>query len=58
MAGVWGYDDDFILTLNERVLVASQASMVAAMTPVDNSYVYDWGAINDTELDYAVDYYY
>jgi hypothetical protein len=59
-SGIWGYDDDFILTLNERVLVASQASMVAGMTPVDNSYIYEWNAVKNTEQDFTVatDYFY
>jgi hypothetical protein len=58
VSGIWGYDDDFILTLNDRVLVASHASMVSGMTPVSNSYIYDWGAVKNTQQNFEVDYFY
>ena len=57
MEGLWGYDDHFVLTLNNRVLAISQASLLNQMTAVDNSYEYDWDAIKDQSMDFNPNYW-
>lgn len=53
----WGYDDDFILTLNDRVLLASQTQMIQEMPQVSNTYEYNWDAIKGMNLFASPDYF-
>lgn len=55
--GVWGYDDDFIFSLNERVLLSSQAALMSWLTPVSNTYEYKWQDLKNKEQYFAVDYF-
>ena len=57
LVGTWGYDDDFIFSLNERILVSSQAALMSWFTPVSNTYEYKWQDIKNTEQIFEVDYY-
>ena len=57
LSGPWGYDDDFIFSLNERVIVSSQAAMMSWLTPVSNTYEYKWQDIKNEDQDFTVDYF-
>ena len=56
--GAWGYDDEFIITLNDRVIVSSQAPLMASLTPVSNTYEYSWNAIKNEDQSFITDYFY
>ena len=58
LSGVWGYDDDFIFSLNERVIVSSQAALMSWLTPVSNTYEYSWQDLKNKEQYFTVDYFY
>ena len=58
LSGVWGYDDDFIFTLNERVIVSSQAAIMSWLTPVSNTYEYSWQDIKNKDQSPTTDYFY
>ncbi|MAA78259.1 MAG: hypothetical protein CL916_03290 [Deltaproteobacteria bacterium] len=57
LSGVWGYDDDFIFSLNDRVLVSSQAVMMSWLTPVSNTYEYKWQDIKNEDQEFSVEYF-
>ena len=56
--GEWGYDDHFMLLLNNRILVASQASLMSSLTPIENTYEYSWSDIKNEDLDFSADLFY
>ena len=60
ISGVFGYDDEFLIALNDRVLLASQRSMLVDLTQVSNSYEYDWNKIKNLDQDFETigDYFY
>lgn len=59
LSGLWGYDDEFIITLNDRVLVSSQASLMSNLSPVSNTYEYSWNSIKNGDQSFMPpDYFY
>ena len=58
LSGAWGYDDHFIIALNNRVLVSSQASLMSLLSPASNTYEYSWSDIKNSEQEFDVDYFY
>ena len=55
VSGSWGYDDHFVLALNNRVLITSQESLLDRLAAIDNSYYYSWTDILDAEMGFEPD---
>ena len=58
ISGIFGYDDEFLVALNDRVLLASQTDMLSELSPVSNSYEYSWNGIKNQQQSFAVGDYF
>lgn len=53
----WGFDDQMMMLINNYVIVASQKTMLNELLPINNTYIYSWNTLKNTELSYEIDYF-
>jgi len=52
-SGAWGYDDEIVFTLNNRVMFASDPSMVGDFSSDAYGVVYDWDALSNLSMPFS-----